>query len=456
MLAIIVAVAGTWVIVVKFEREKPTVQLLPDQKYLGEKITVTVNDRKSGVAEVEVEVAQQGKSVVLLSEKFPKDVHRVEKTFTLRPLPKGLKDGEAHIKISAKDRSWNWGNAVSLERDVVLDTTPPQISVLGAQHFANQGGAALVTYQTSEEVPVNGVQAGQIFFPGYAAAKDRYLAYFAIPFDGSSGIPTTVMAEDHAGNQTKAAFRVIVKPKAFRKDKIQLSDHFLTSILPYFTAKNPDLKGTPLDRFLTLNRKQRELDHQEIKKLCQNTAAQPLWSGPFLRLPNSKPMASFAQDRTYYYNGQEVDRQVHLGVDLASLAQSPVPAANSGKVVFAGPLGIYGNTVLMDHGCGVFSMYSHLSRIESEVNADLKKGDTLGFTGSTGMAGGDHLHFAMLVQGIFVNPIEWWDEHWIKDNIQLKMKFSEGSPQAQPVREGVKEGKTRSKTRKPARKAGRQ
>jgi murein DD-endopeptidase MepM/ murein hydrolase activator NlpD len=109
-----------------------------------------------------------------------------------------------------------------------------------------------------------------------------------------------------------------------------------------------------------------------------------------------------------------------------------------------------------NHGCGIFSRYSHLSRIETGVNTELKKGDTLGLTGSTGMAGGDHLHFAMLVQGIFVNPIEWWDEHWIKDNIELKMKFLEGSPQAPPAREGVKEGKTRSKARKPARKAGRQ
>jgi murein DD-endopeptidase MepM/ murein hydrolase activator NlpD len=134
-------------------------------------------------------------------------------------------------------------------------------------------------------------------------------------------------------------------------------------------------------------------------------------------------MASFAEERTYWNNGKEMDRQVHLGVDLASLAQSPVPAANSGRVVFAGPLGIYGNTVMIDHGCGLFSMYSHLSRIEIEVKKEVKKGETLGRTGFTGLAGGDHLHFSMLVDGVFVNPIEWWDEHWIKDNIEKKMKL---------------------------------
>ena len=432
ILIILIGVGGTWVYLVKFEGEKPTVQILPDKKYLAQKISVIVEDQKSGVAEVQVEVVQLGKSLPLLAEKFPKETRRVERTFTLRPLPQGLRDGEAKIKISARDHSWTGGNPVSLERNVIIDTTPPQLSVLGAQHYANRGGTGLVTYQTSKEVPVNGVQVGNILFPGYATGKDHYyLAYFALPPDASPDISTSIAVEDYSGNQAKAGFRLIIKSKAFKKDRMQLSDEFLKNILPYFTSRDPNLKGTPVEIFLTVNRKERELDHKEIQKLCQNTASQPLWSGPFLRLPNAKPMASFAQDRTYYYNGQEVDRQVHLGVDLASLAQSPVPAANSGKVVFAGPLGIYGNTVMIDHGCGLFSMYSHLSKIESEVNKEVKKGDTLGLTGSTGMAGGDHLHYAMLVHGVFVNPIEWWDEHWIQDNIELKMKLPD-SPPAQP------------------------
>ena len=455
ILVLLIATGVTWVFVVKFEREKPTIQILPDKKYLGQKLTVVVEDRKSGVAEVQVEMIQQGKSIPLISEKFPQETPRVEKTLALRPLPKGLKDGEASIKVSAKDHSWNWGNLVSLEKTVVIDTTPLQLSVLGAQHYANQGGAGLVTYQTSKEVPVSGVQVADLIFPGYAAGKDRYLAYFAIPSNASSDIATSAMAEDHVGNQAKAGFRVILKPKKFKKDRIELTDNFLKNIIPYFTANDPELKGTPLEIFLAINRKQREIDHKEVKKLCQNTAPQPLWSGPFLRLPDAKPMASFAQDRTYYYNGQEVDRQVHLGVDLASLGQSPVPAANSGRVVFAGPLGIYGNTVMIDHGCGLFSMYSHLSRFGTEVNKEVKKGDTLGLTGSTGMAGGDHLHFAMLVHGIFINPIEWWDEHWIKDNIELKMKWFEGPPKAEPSKPAAQETKPKAKTKRPSRKAGR-
>jgi murein DD-endopeptidase MepM/ murein hydrolase activator NlpD len=112
-----------------------------------------------------------------------------------------------------------------------------------------------------------------------------------------------------------------------------------------------------------------------------------------------------------------VDKQVHLGIDIASTERDKVGAANRGKVVFADYLGIYGNMVILDHGLGVFSLYSHLSSIEAAKGAILEKGGVLGITGTTGMAGGDHLHFSMLVNGILVNPIEWWDDSWVELHI---------------------------------------
>ena len=455
LLGVVGVAGGVYVYLVFFEQEKPAIQILPDAKHLGKELILKVQDQKSGVAELQVDVIQAGRTINILSEKFPKKTLLVEKTIPMRPLPQGLRDGEAQTKVSAKDHSWNWGNPVSAEKAVVLDTTPPQLSVLGTLHYANQGGTGVITYQVSEEVPRTGVQVGETFFPGYAVAQGRYVAYFAVPLDASSKTPTVALAEDPAGNRTQTGFRLNIKPKAFKKDKIEISDSFLQNLLPYFTSKDPSLKGTPLEIFLAVNRKQREADHQETQKISKETAPKPLWSGIFLRLPNSKPMASFAQDRTYHYGGKEVDRQIHWGVDLASLAQSPVPAANSGIVVFAGPLGIYGNTVVIDHGCGLFSLYSHLSKLETEVKREVKKGDTLGRTGATGMAGGDHLHYAMMVHGIFVNPLEWWDEHWIRDNVDLKMKWFDAPPKAEPSRQAAQETKPKPKTKKPARKAAR-
>ena len=426
IILIVVALGvGAWVRLVKFEGGKPILQLLPEGRYLSPQLSLKVEDLKSGVAEARLEVIQRGKAVMLWEERFPKGTFRIEKNLALRPLPAGLQEGEAKIRLFARDYSWNKGNPTFLEKAVTIDTQSPQLSILGGPHYINRGGTGLVTYRTSEEILRSGILSGDLFFPGYAAGHNRYLCYFALPHNSPKDVNFAATAEDPAGNRTQIGFNPNIKSKSFAHDKIQLTDSFLKNILPYFTERDPNLKGSPVEIFLALNRKQREIDHQEIRKICQNTTSKPLWSGVFLRMPNSKPMASFGESRTYWYNGQQVDKQIHLGIDLASTFQSRVPAANSGVVVFAGPLGIYGQTVVIDHGCGLFSMYGHLSRIETPGKKEVQRGDTIGETGSTGMAGGDHLHFAMLVDGTFVDPLEWWDEHWIRDNIEIKMKLLE-------------------------------
>ena len=116
-----------------------------------------------------------------------------------------------------------------------------------------------------------------------------------------------------------------------------------------------------------------------------------------------------------------MDEQTHMGVDLASLANSEVQTANQGRVIFAGDLGIYGLTVVLDHGQGVASIYSHLSKIDVRLDQMVPKGQSIGVTGQTGLAGGDHLHFGIMINGHFVNPIEWWDPHWIQDNVSKKL-----------------------------------
>jgi murein DD-endopeptidase MepM/ murein hydrolase activator NlpD len=172
--------------------------------------------------------------------------------------------------------------------------------------------------------------------------------------------------------------------------------------------------------FLEVNRGLRNANHQRIAEICATSNPKRLWKGPFKRLANTAPMAAFADRRTYLYGGQEIDQQTHLGVDLASLAGAPVEASNSGIVAFADELGIYGQCVVIDHGQGVFSLYAHLSAMNVSAGQPVQTGQIIGRTGSTGLAGGDHLHLSILVNGVFVNPIEWWDAHWVQDNVDLK------------------------------------
>jgi murein DD-endopeptidase MepM/ murein hydrolase activator NlpD len=131
--------------------------------------------------------------------------------------------------------------------------------------------------------------------------------------------------------------------------------------------------------------------------------------------------SQFADVRTYIYKGKKIDQQVHLGFDLSKVKNTPIPASNDGKVVLAEMLGIYGNCVVIDHGYTLQSIYGHLSSIQVKPGDMVKKGQTIGLSGSTGLAGGDHLHFSMQVDGVQVNPVEWWDAHWIHDRILSKL-----------------------------------
>jgi len=137
--------------------------------------------------------------------------------------------------------------------------------------------------------------------------------------------------------------------------------------------------------------------------------------------------AAFADNRTYIHDGQEIDRQVHLGFDLAVTQRIPVLAANTGVVVYAADLGIYGNCVIVDHGLGVQSLYAHLSSIDVKEGDRVEKGHVLGRSGMTGLAGGDHLHFTMLVNGEAVNPVEWWDPKWMQDRVLRKIAEAGGT-----------------------------
>jgi len=192
------------------------------------------------------------------------------------------------------------------------------------------------------------------------------------------------------------------------------------SILATTTEVNP--QGSTIEKFLALNGELRRKNAETIAAYAKKSEPEMLWGGVvFHPFTSTAVEAAFADQRTYIYQGKEVDRQTHLGFDLARVVNSPIVAANRGKVVHAAPLGIYGNCVILDHGMGVQSLYAHLSSIGVQPGQMVEKEQELGKSGMTGLAGGDHLHFTMLVNGQMVNPIEWWDPHWIEDRIMRKL-----------------------------------
>ena len=176
-------------------------------------------------------------------------------------------------------------------------------------------------------------------------------------------------------------------------------------------------QGTPKDVFVAVNKRLRKENEDRITAVTKQATPTMLWKDAFAQLSNSKVEANFADLRTYTYNGEPIDTAYHLGYDLSVTKHYPVEAANSGTVAFAGDLGIYGNTVILDHGLGLFTLYGHLSSIDVKAGDSVAKRQIIGKTGETGLAAGDHLHFGIYLAGVAVLPVEWWDQKWIDDNI---------------------------------------
>jgi len=207
---------------------------------------------------------------------------------------------------------------------------------------------------------------------------------------------------------------------------------------------DPEGTGSLVDRFVRLNREMRRVNGQQIYNMRTNTEHKILWSGPFIPVKGTRE-SFFADKRSYVYNGHKVDEQVHLGYDLAQTQNSPVKAANSGKVIYADRLGLYGNCVIIDHGYSLQSLYGHMSRIMVKVGDMVSKEGQIGISGETGMAFGDHVHFSMMIAGIQVDPKEWWDEHWIHDRILSKIGI-EGSKE--PTTAALNPGQHKAKRRR--------
>jgi murein DD-endopeptidase MepM/ murein hydrolase activator NlpD len=376
--------------------------------------TLALEDTGSGLKDLLVTVTQGEKSKTLIEITFPVGTTRRTGPLPLNKL--GLKEGPLVIDIKVRDNALI-ANRARQSLSLVLDNRPPSISLLTAAHNINQGGSALAMFRVSEKVQRAGIRVADRFFPAFPQQGGVYACLFAFPYDVKPGdfVPRLV-AVDLAGNERISGFYYHARLKPAKSDRITISRGFLNEKMPDFQRYFPETRN-PLQLFLRVNRELRAANVARLKEFPAKTAGAPLWQGAFLRLPRAAPRAGFNDRRDYYFDGKKVDHQTHLGLDLASLAESPIPAANSGTVVFAEELGIYGRC---DHGLGLQSLYSHLSSIEVTSGAQVKKGQTIGRTGATGMAGGDHLHFGMLVNGIEVDPLEWLDLHWITDNFTDK------------------------------------
>ncbi|MEE8329901.1 MAG: M23 family metallopeptidase [Thermodesulfovibrionia bacterium] len=369
-----------------------------------------------------------------------------EKIYTLQVKPRdlGLTDGSAKVFIKARAGILK---EVKYEIDSMIDTVPPALEVLKAPPIIYQGTVGFVQLKAKDAdsvfvkivVPTprpapygsglrDQTRENQIFKAFKATSETdsapasvqkkgvhTYFVFFPAPFDIEEGSVFYAVAKDVAGNQILRALPTKLKTRKFKTSQINIDDTFINTVVAPLLNKTdiPD----PAGAFKMVNEEWRKSILKRLLDIARETESDILWNGRFTQLKNSKVMAKYGDKRIYLYNGEAISKSVHLGYDLASVTNASVEAANSGVIRFAEDLGIYGNTVIIDHGLGLMSIYGHLSSIMVEQGQPVKKGDVIAKTGSTGLAGGDHLHFGILIHGHEVSPLHWWDRNWIKVNV---------------------------------------
>ena len=334
-----------------------------------------------------------------------------------------LKEGKAQLVVEAVSDDFR-GSTDKAAYDVDVVLTAPRVIPDDLQHYINQAGMELVTFTATGSWTDAGVRVGPHTFQSFplpGGAPGQRFAMFAYSWDLPPDVVPVVYARNAAGTEATARFNVKVFPKKFRVRPFVLTDPLMDKLVNNIDSAGtlepgPDL----LTRFVKINSDMRRKNNQTLFDLRTKTEPKMLWSGPFIHW--GKEEANFADTRDYMYNGKQVDRETHLGFDLSDVANAPVQAANDGRVVWADNLGIFGNCIVLDHGYGLQSIYGHLRQIDVKIGDMVKKGQKMGIAGSTGLAEGVHVHFGMQIDGVQVNPREWWDEHWIHDRILSKLQ----------------------------------
>ncbi len=385
-------------------------------------ITVHVQD-KNGIRQLAAFVEQNGNRYKVGESPLPLNGQEGSWTFSAgtRTTPQ-LQEGKARLILEAISNDMLRKSA-HLQRDITIVTKPPMVSVDSDQHYLYLGMADLATFNVSGSFTQAGIRVGDQTFRAWPMTdgKAGLFSLFAFAWNMPPSTIPVVYASNGTGNDVTSPivfqFPKKEQPKYTVHD-LPLNDAFIQKVVGEL---DPSGSGDLVTRFVKINNEMRRANNKTLSELRLKTADHFLWSQPFQRQSHSQAEATFADVRNYTYQGKKIDQQVHLGYDLAVTQHVGVEASNDGKVVYAAPLGIYGNCIVVDHGYGLQTIYGHLSHIAVHEGDMVKRGEVMGQSGMTGMAGGDHIHFAMQLDGVQIDPKEWWDSHWIHDHVAKRV-----------------------------------
>lgn len=409
----------------KFERTPPTIEV-PNMTYWNLKwdIPIKISD-SSGIKSYRVSIIN-GNDVNTLLEKHIDDEIKTNIEFNL-PIPKiSISNGDTlKYKIDVVDNSkyhFFLGNSSEKKFDITIDTKSPQVGIIAMSNKITRGGSGVVVFFAKDDNLANiSLSNGYESFVAFPFLKKGYYVSI-IPWSiHNPNFKGRIIVEDKAGNIRRSNIGFARYARNYRTSNLTLKDSFIddkiSSIIENSSVPLDSFKSR-LEMFKYVNNVIRGNDEKIIYSKILNLDLNNNYQiNTFKPLKDYVIVGLFGDHRKFMLDKEPAGESYHLGIDLANIKNAQVFASNDGVVVLKESLGIYGNTIIIDHGFGLSTLYSHLSESYVKEGDIVKKGDVIARTGATGLAFGDHLHFGVLIQGVFALSPEWMDSRWLKVNI---------------------------------------
>ena len=422
---------------------------------------VRFSDSGAGLDEVIIRARQRNRTKELLRRKL-KGAHHFEEQITFAGTKSNFQEGVVDIEIIAFDRAF-WSNRGESLIQLPVDYHKPKIEVLTTQHNARHGGSQLIFYRAfDEEIALSGVKVGSRVFQGFRAKgldsafedPNLFVAFYAIDLKQSlEQLSIRVFAEDRAGNGISTDFYNKVLERPVREVSLGLAEEFLRSTATQLVEENisklhsalADYDSDPflvdvdplVKRFKVLNEVLRGISQTEISNQLEATPRfESYLQQYFLRQPGTTRI-HFGDKINFLYAGKAIGQTVSQGNEFVlPNGQRDIVAVNDGIVILSEIRGTYGRVVAIDHGLGVASLYAQLDEIKVRKGDLVKRGEILGTQGASGFALKPSAYLEMRVQGVAVDPLEWWDANWFNQHVIGKIneiKLSLGIQVVKPL-----------------------
>lgn len=359
--------------------------LLPEGHYKGTIEGKVVANNPYKIATIEAQLDQQPFTAIPAAPSSKKFTH----SFTLNT--EQLENGEHTLKLLITDASKHKNTAEQII-NFHIDNLPLSASFLETAYRIDQGKTGHIKIKTNKAVK-------------QALIKTMNKSYECTPENAGS---TTYECFIPVGcEEMPAQFDLVAEINDHVGQTQKLSANLEIAAFEFPKQKGFSVDAAKLSAEREISMKQDVLG-EAIERWVKESPKEKMWQGPFVLPMQTRRMTTpFGEIRVTAEKG----RYLHKGVDLVNMPRSIVWAAQNGKVIIKDRFALTGNTIVLDHGLGITTVYAHLdSFADIEVGQTIKKGNPLGKVGMTGYANGYHLHWELQINGVAVDPLEWTEK----------------------------------------------